>query len=230
LAPWKTIQEIEKTGDTKGMTPLPFFFMVGANVLWSLYGLLVPDTVVFIVNAGAIPILCRYFLVVFSNSKEKRVTEIVAYGFTYVILLCYAVTVLMLQMPIDVQVTGILGDVMVCLLYAAPLLNMYTAWKNKSLDPIPLRMGLAALINSSLWCVYGLGSGQMLVALPNFVGIICGSLQTVEWFMLRKMVTQLKGVPLSDSMGDMSQSQEMSPSNSLGSNLGNQELSGDDTV
>eukprot|EP00762_Andalucia_godoyi_P008453 ANDGO_05766.mRNA.1 Bidirectional sugar transporter SWEET1 len=189
-SPWKSICEIDRTQDTKGMSALPFAFMVASNVTYTLYSVIARDLIVFIVNATSVPLLAHYFLVIFANSLPEQRKKIMIFLIFLITTICYSFGIYGFtrsenQSKVDTDISGIVGSVMVVALYGAPILNIHTAFRRVSLDPIPLKMGLAALINSALWFLYGMISSQPFIAWPNSMGMIVGTAQCVSFFVLK---------------------------------------------
>eukprot|EP00929_Paragymnodinium_shiwhaense_P077801 TRINITY_DN40153_c0_g1_i1.p1 TRINITY_DN40153_c0_g1~~TRINITY_DN40153_c0_g1_i1.p1 ORF type:complete len:438 (+),score=62.90 TRINITY_DN40153_c0_g1_i1:99-1412(+) len=66
-----------------------------------------------------------------------------------------------------------------CLMFAGPALALRAAWRQRSAELIPLKLGLGSLLAAAPWVIYALFAGDAAVFTPNMVGVILGTTQVL---------------------------------------------------
>eukprot|EP01027_Heterolobosea_sp_BB2_P010640 GEZU01015584.1.p1 GENE.GEZU01015584.1~~GEZU01015584.1.p1 ORF type:complete len:311 (+),score=81.79 GEZU01015584.1:98-1030(+) len=185
LAPWSSVQKIERTRDIGKMSFFPFLCLWLNCFLWVVYGYMWRDVPLTCINFVGFIVTLRYVLIVYAYSPSKRPLEIAIGVYIFVIFLFFAVFSFELRIrDITPKALGLFASLAVILLYGAPIINIVQAIRFRSVESIPFLNGAASVINGSLWFVYGTITNQPPVAYPNSVGIVIGLFSSVTFFVL----------------------------------------------
>jgi solute carrier family 50 protein (sugar transporter) len=84
-----------------------------------------------------------------------------------------------------VHLIGFLGNFVVFLLFASPLLTFSKVISTKDSSSINRPFAFCQVLNCATWCAYGLAISDVYIALPNFVGLLLGIAQVVLILMYR---------------------------------------------
>lgn len=190
-APYPTIQRIQKNRSVGNLPLLPYSSMIASSFLWSVYGVLLKESKIWLTNSVGLVFGLYYFLNFIKHTQQKATSlpgtvrqhfqgcfAIVA-GSAAWVLICY-LTVRRKGMWME-YAAGFIGNtaVVFCMLmFASPLSALKAVLRTKSAKSIPLPFTLATILNCFLWSVAGLGEfHDFNVYFPNLLGLAFGLIQ-----------------------------------------------------
>lgn len=190
-APYPTLRQVQKDRSVGNLPLLPYSSMIANCFLWSVYGILVKESKIWLTNSVGLVFGLFYFLKFIEHTSPKSESlpgtvrqhlqgcfAIIA-GSAVWVLLCY-LTVWRKGMWMQ-YAAGLIGNtaVIFCMLmFASPLAAMRSVLRTRSARSIPLPFTLATILNCFLWSVAGLGEfHDFNVYFPNLLGLAFGLVQ-----------------------------------------------------
>ena len=83
------------------------------------------------------------------------------------------------------EVTGIIANIFNVLMYAAPGEKMYTVCKTGNYQLIPIWSTIGALACSTSWMLYGFYLGDIMIIIPNVLGMISAVVQVAVFLVFK---------------------------------------------
>ena len=80
---------------------------------------------------------------------------------------------------LGVKIIGFLGNIVVFLLFASPLLTSWKVISTENSSSINRPFAYCQVLNCATWFTYGLAISDIYIAVPNFVGLLFGLAQVV---------------------------------------------------
>jgi len=177
LSPLDAMRKIKQNKTTGAITAVPYTSMVISGVIWTTYGLLVSNPSLYLTNFSAI-FFGSYYVYTFnkyldpSASMKPHFAAIIA-GIAGVIG-----TVSILPVETSVNVLGIVGDILVVIMFGGPLAVIKTVIATKSTAALPFGFTAASFVNCFLWTLYGtLVIHDPYIWIPNGLGFLAASIQ-----------------------------------------------------
>jgi len=191
MAPYPTIQKVQKAKSVGSLPLLPYSSMIANCVLWVAYGLLTNTSKVWFTNSVGLVFGLFYFLKFIKYTPQKSTTlpgtvrqhlqgcSAIIVGILLWLLICYStVRRKNMWMPYAAGVIGNTAVVFCLLMFASPLAALKTVLRTRSASSIPLPFTLATILNCFLWSVAGLGEFKDFnIYFPNLLGLAFGLIQ-----------------------------------------------------
>lgn len=70
-------------------------------------------------------------------------------------------------------------------MYGGPTVAMYWSWKNRSVDMIPISLGMGSLLGCLPWLAYAIVAHDLAILLPNSVGMCVALAMVLEYRLIK---------------------------------------------
>ncbi len=180
LGPLSAVLECRKSKSLGALNPLIFPLLFGNSVGWVIYSSATLNPYVFAGNAGGVVLSLFYLLSAYSLTTcatTKSRLEIIS---LFLLALWCGVgfaAATMENKALGVNIIGFLGNAVVFLLFASPLLTFSKVISTKDSSSINRPFACCQVLNCVTWFAYGLAISDVYIALPNFVGLVLGLAQ-----------------------------------------------------
>lgn len=192
---YPVIKDIRSRGNVGEYSYFPYLVQVCNCSLWDLYSLadygggkmlwpLLANVVGLIISG-----LSYFMYFLYADPKTKCTICAVT---TPLLLLIYGCGIFILitgQKDLHDELTnaeGIFTLIANTAMYTGPLAGVAYAIKNKSVEFLPLSLGLTTLTCSAPWLVYGVAIANMAIIVPNACGVVFGPVQMVVYCCVSK--------------------------------------------
>ena len=183
LAPLPTIRKVARDKSVGDLPMLPYSSMTTNAFLWTVYGLLKNEFIVYFANGSGL-FFAIYYLFRFAKFAPKSAPTLPGsvrqHIRTTAAIMAAAVLAVISPMP-KTKAAKLVGTsaVAICMaMFASPLAALKTVIKKKSAESIPLPLSVATTVNCFLWTVVGLlGMKDLNITIPNSVGLLLGLIQ-----------------------------------------------------
>ncbi|XP_030477145.1 bidirectional sugar transporter SWEET9-like [Syzygium oleosum] len=189
LAPIPTFDTIYKQKSSDGYQSIPYVVALLSASLLLYYGVLKTNaTMIITINAIGIVIELAYLVLflIYASTKEKMYTaklmllfNVGGFGVTM------ALTILLLKGQHRVNAVGWICVAFSLAVFAAPLSSMRRVIKTKSVEFMPFTPSFLHALCAATWFLYGLFVNDMLIALPNILGLLFGIIQMLLYMMYK---------------------------------------------
>jgi solute carrier family 50 (sugar transporter) len=196
FGPLPAVLQCRKAKSMGDVNPLPFALLLGNGIGWVIYGAATKNIFVFAGNIGAVGTSLFYLLTAHtltSSEKIRTQLEVIAIFFITMWGIVGFVAATMEDQQQSISVIGILGNVVVFLLFASPLSTFSKVIKTKNSSSINRPFAICQILNCIVWVAYGTATMDFYVALPNVFGLILGFAQI--FLILRYSATSDAGMP-----------------------------------
>ncbi|BES96666.1 DNA recombination [Nesidiocoris tenuis] len=166
-----------KKGSSNDVSPLPFLCGSVGSFLWFLYGSLIGDTALRMVNVFGVLFFSSYVVahITFSSKKVTIARQIL------LIILVTGCIYTYIESIVDPEEAknklGVIACVVSITFFAAPLANLAHVIRVKSSESLPFPMIVMSLIVTFLWSVYGYILQDSFIAYPNILAFLLSSFQ-----------------------------------------------------
>ena len=152
-------------------------------VLWTPYGLLKDEFSVYFANGlgACITLIYATLFVVYFAEKKLLLSCL----YTLFLIACVVEIYFICFYLLDPDVTGIIANVFNVLMYAAPGEKIITICKNGNYELIPIWSTIGGTACSTSWMLYGFYKGDILLIIPNALGVIASIIQIVVYVIYR---------------------------------------------
>ncbi|KAL2612362.1 hypothetical protein R1flu_024054 [Riccia fluitans] len=186
LAPAKTFVKIIKAKSTMNFKSTPYVCALLSVLLWTLYGLLKPATLIVTINAAgtfleALFVSCFLF---YSDRKGRIRTSqslLLVLGI-FGIVVAASLTASRMR-DTRVMIAGVVSVIFSIIMYASPLRAMKMVIQTKSVTFMPFTLSAILLLNGLVWSLYAFLVKDIYVAIPNGVGAIFGIIQILLYLV-----------------------------------------------
>jgi solute carrier family 50 protein (sugar transporter) len=152
-------------------------------ILWSDYGLIGDKFQVYFANGiGACITLIFVSIYLIYLAKKNLLLSCVYITF---LILCVIELYFICYYVISDEVTGIIANIFNVLMYAAPGEKMYTVCKTGNYQLIPIWSTIGALACSTSWMLYGFYLGDIMIIIPNVLGMISAVVQVAVFLVFK---------------------------------------------
>ncbi|CAH0520346.1 unnamed protein product [Peronospora belbahrii] len=149
ISPWPTILTIRRARSTLQFPFAPFFFYFVQSIIYTLYGWTTSNLVV-----GGTSLLGVVLVIM---------------------LLAHQVAT---RSPEETQIiTGIPANILSVFTAASPLLQLKNILRRKDASCLPLGMSSMNVVAGTIWSIYGIMLGDLLVICPNLFALTMGVIQ-----------------------------------------------------
>ncbi|TYZ59977.1 hypothetical protein PybrP1_007581 [[Pythium] brassicae (nom. inval.)] len=199
-SPAPDLLRIHRTRRIGEVSVVPLISLFGSGYIWSIYGLFMDDIFpVVITNAIGVLAATIYTSIYFYHTTEKRYVGKLLAG---VGLALAAVTLYSLLAVGGVtnqthkeagKIVGFLAVAVNIILFASPFETVVHIVRTKNASSLPITLCFVAMINCTLWVLYGVIDNDMFVLTPNALGFIFSVVQD-EGMVFTKLKSPAAGV------------------------------------
>lgn len=165
-------RKVQKQGDTKDITMVPFIVTAANCALWLKYGLLRHDSTLIAVNSTGLLLELVYLAFYFAHTgittrrqvSKQILVSLVIFATIFIYASHYS-------LHPDVAV-GYVGSVTAMGVYASPLATVKEVLRHRSTEFMSFPLCAAGLVVSCEWFLYGTLIADNFITLPNFVGVM----------------------------------------------------------
>ncbi|GIX66363.1 MtN3/saliva family protein [Babesia caballi] len=181
LIPLHTIMTIRWNKSTGSLKTLNFVTVAFANFLWSVYGTLSYNRIIFLSSVPGFLLNCCYIAVFHRNCQDEHQMRIlrIFYKVSGVSCVILFIGYLGIEGEPYLKFIGLFGGSIQAFSYVAPLFSIREIMKNKSTSAMPTEISLANFIGSFFTLCYGFIIWDYIVIAPNFIGMVSGIIQIV---------------------------------------------------
>lgn len=186
LSPLRVVFAMKDARSTLTYAPYPFFMIFGAAFQWCIYGSLaffVTHNYGFLIlvysNCFGVVMGVYYSYTYFTQCSHKERLQQFKYNATAVFA-TYMLEMLAVLFCSHTRVLFFVGTMsasMSVLVTAAPMGDLSYILKTRDISSIPSDVVLCGLVCSSLWLCCALMLRDMWILVPNFLGLILGTVQ-----------------------------------------------------
>ncbi|KAG1666014.1 hypothetical protein FOA52_010924 [Chlamydomonas sp. UWO 241] len=192
MSPIGAVLHIRSTGDIQDINPLPYPMTAVNCLAWIVYGAIIADP--FIPPANIIGLAAGIFFTLSAlPACDRKMQDLFLWIFIVIALLfgglsmvtTFALTEQAEQktMPAksrrDEIKWGFLCVAILCIYYLIPLSSVLHIIRTRDASSIYLPLGVAAMVNGTMWTIYGLAIGNPIIAGPNAFGALVGLIQVL---------------------------------------------------
>jgi hypothetical protein len=94
------------------------------------------------------------------------------------------IVIFTLEYPLVLEAYSLFLLAVNLVMYSGPLAGIKRALEAKSVEFLPLSLGLSTIVCASPWLVFGLAIWNINFWVPNLFGVTCGTIQVCVWFYL----------------------------------------------
>lgn len=205
-APLKAVLQVRKSKALGAFNPLPLVAMWANCVAWLVYSFLITDPYVLASNEPGL-VLSTFMVITCYGFADEKMRDTMMGGLLFFsLLMSVAGAVVSFAHLTPPQMVNTWGTVTICILlifYAAPLSSIAEVLRNRSSAPLNEPLASMAIINGSLWAVYGWAVNDAFIWAPNFVGALLGVLQVALCKTFPSKMPQLKSDETASMMHEM---------------------------
>ena len=182
LGPLSAILACRKSKTLGELNPLIFPLLFGNSIGWVIYSSATRNPYIFAGNAGGVVLSLFYLLSAYSltpcPATKSRLEVITLFLLTVWCSVGFAAA-MMQDKQLGISILGVLGNIVVFLLFASPLSTFSKVVRTKDSSSINRPFAVCQVLNCLVWFGYGLAIDDVYVALPNFVGLVLGLIQVI---------------------------------------------------
>ncbi|KAG2491922.1 hypothetical protein HYH03_009657 [Edaphochlamys debaryana] len=179
LSPVPAVLRVRQTGKLGDLNPLPYPMTAINCAGWVAYGYAVSNPFIFPANVLGFLAGMVFSFTAFGASPRKTqdlITAMLTLFSGYVIMLglisCFA-----LDAEAGARMWGTSAVVILMLYYFVPLSTMVTIVRTRNAASIYPPLAVTAILNGTMWSIYGFEVGDINLWLPNLFGSVIGLLQ-----------------------------------------------------
>ncbi|KAL7288802.1 sugar transporter SWEET1 [Trichogramma pretiosum] len=170
----KKFAKNKSTGDASGLAFVTGFLSCS---LWMLYGFLIQDKSIVIVNCVGASLQFFYtFTFYIYTIKKKLIVEQMSIALAFIgIMLFY--WHIQEDISMVTRHVGLISCALTIMFFASPLTMLAHVIKVRSAESLPFPIILATFITSCQWFLYGCIIDDFFIQTPNFLGCILSGFQ-----------------------------------------------------
>jgi len=188
MSPIPTMRKIMAQGTPGDFPDTPYIVALTNCTLWIMYALLKGLAQPLYTNVLGAVLNVAWIIVfmMYHNGKNRMMLL----GKVLVLMaLCGAALTAALMIGGDTsqgqQVVGITADIFNAGMYGAPLAALSIVISTRSVECLPLPMGLGCILASACWGTYAKWIGDYNMGIPNDAGLILGAIQLIIYAKYR---------------------------------------------
>ena len=182
LGPLSAVLACRESKRLGELNPLMFPLLFGTCIGWVIYSTATLNPYLFAGNVGGVILSFFYLLSVYSLCNcEATKSRLEIISLFLLALWCFVgfSAAMMDNKALGVHIIGLLGNIVVFLLFASPLLTFWKVISTGDSSSINRPFAYCQVLNCSTWVAYGLAISDVYIAVPNFVGVVFGLAQVV---------------------------------------------------
>uniref|UniRef100_A0A0A9Y973 Sugar transporter SWEET1 n=1 Tax=Lygus hesperus TaxID=30085 RepID=A0A0A9Y973_LYGHE len=166
-----------KKGSSNDVSPLPFICGTVSSFLWFLYGTLIEDQAITLVNIFGVLFFSSY-VAAYITFSSKKVTVMRQVLVVAVLTCCIFVYIRTLDDLAEAKhKLGLVACGVSVSFFAAPLANLAHVIKAKSSESLPMPIIFMSMVVTLLWSAYGYILQDKFVAYPNMLAFLLSTFQ-----------------------------------------------------
>ncbi|XP_047321080.1 bidirectional sugar transporter N3-like [Impatiens glandulifera] len=193
LSPLFTFVEIYKKKSTMRFKVLPYVLALFSASVWLFYAILTTRAVLLLsINIFGCVIETIYITIFIYYArrqiKRKTIKLVLCLNvgvFTAILLS----TLFLVPSSFRGTVVGWICVSLFVLVFAAPLSIAFEVVKTRSVEFMPFTLSFSLTISAIVWFVYGILLTDLLVSLPNVIGLLLGIVQMILYGIYRNKKT-----------------------------------------
>lgn len=182
LGPLSAVLACRKSKTLGELNPLIFPLLFGNSIGWVIYSSATRNPYIFAGNAGGVVLSLFYLLSAYSlttcQATKSRLEVITLFLLSLWCTMGFSAA-MMQDKQLGISILGVLGNIVVFLLFASPLATFSKVIRSKDSSSINRPFAICQVLNCLVWFAYGMAIADMYVALPNFVGLLLGLVQVL---------------------------------------------------
>eukprot|EP00761_Pharyngomonas_kirbyi_P001562 gb/GECH01001566.1/.p1 GENE.gb/GECH01001566.1/~~gb/GECH01001566.1/.p1 ORF type:complete len:223 (+),score=34.84 gb/GECH01001566.1/:1-669(+) len=191
LAPLKSIKDIQNsTNPTESIkTNLSHLTLLVQSLnclLWTTYGVIIDNSLLFLVNGFGFLVSLYYHWVYLRLSDQKdKVIMYTAFTLLIYVAVCGWISFGVTTFDVAQRHLGVTCSICAICLFGSPLATIQKVIKEQNADSIPGIFVLMSTLCSLFWWMYGTSKHDVFVSFPNFLGFCLSIIQLVVKFIYR---------------------------------------------
>ncbi|XP_058797305.1 sugar transporter SWEET1-like isoform X2 [Phymastichus coffea] len=166
----------KSTGDASGLAFVTCFMSCS---LWLLYGILIQDKSVMIVNIFGSSLQFFYAFTFYTYTIHKKVIVKQMFSAILFINLMYLYWFVSEDVALVTKRIGLLSCTLTILFFASPLTLLAHVIRVKSTESLPFPVIMSSFVTSCQWFLYGYLINDLFIQTPNLLGCILSAFQLV---------------------------------------------------
>jgi uncharacterized protein with PQ loop repeat len=180
-SPLKTIIESDKKNELGSYNPLPSVAFFMTNVIWVIYGSMLKDVIVTIINC--LMLIINLFIVsrsykLCSASKRLEMDILILVYLTGI--LCFSLIFIYQEFSTTQIAFGNIAMLYNISIFFFPLMSMKQIIETKDSSSIFVPFAVVAIVNCTYWSFYGILMQNLPMTIPNAIG---ASLSLLQYFL-----------------------------------------------
>eukprot|EP00164_Ancoracysta_twista_P016888 GFYU01028541.1.p1 GENE.GFYU01028541.1~~GFYU01028541.1.p1 ORF type:complete len:214 (+),score=26.61 GFYU01028541.1:30-671(+) len=183
LSPLPNVNEIWRNGSAGNFSVFPFQCMFLNALLGFLYGDLVSNSTIMVVNGFGVGCGVYYLYVFHDVAKDKEPVE---RGFVVLLFIIMSfITYVFYAVPaMDAALhAGTITSCVCIIMFGSPLAKVFTVIQNRTTDGLSFNLSAVTVANTLLWILLGLMVRDPFIVVPNFLGLLLGLMQLALFWM-----------------------------------------------
>ncbi|KAI8904726.1 sugar efflux transporter for intercellular exchange-domain-containing protein [Gorgonomyces haynaldii] len=191
IVPLKGVLQVLKDQKIGQLNALPFCFLFLNASAWMLYALILKDWWIVAANIPTLPLALFYTLqcLLFESPTKQQQTIYLLIGLLSYLMISAAISLVGLSLEAGKLYLGINCVIILLLFYASPLSTIKQVIKSKDSASINPWLGIAQLLCSFSWTVYGILLEDYFIVGPNFTGVVFSIMQLFLYVTYRHKST-----------------------------------------
>jgi uncharacterized protein with PQ loop repeat len=180
FGPLPAMLHCRKAKSLGDVNPFLFPLLFGNGIGWVIYGSATRNPFVFLGNIGAVGLSLFYLLTAHTLTGCDSVRKQLEIMTLFLVTMWGTVGFIAAMLEDQVQgvaMIGILGNIIVFLMFASPLSTFPKVIKKKDSSSINRPFAICQVLNCMVWVLYGLATDDIYVTMPNVAGLILGFAQ-----------------------------------------------------
>ena len=149
-------------------------------ILWTDYGLLVDSLQLYLTCAIGGTTTFIWITIYFTFVGKKQFCLGL---FINILFLALMIGIMYFFYIINIEITGYCGLIINILMFASPGEKIITVIKTGKYELIPIFSSIGSFLCGGSWFIFGLYKEDWKLIIPNGLGMICGALQLVIYFI-----------------------------------------------
>jgi solute carrier family 50 (sugar transporter) len=182
FGPLPAVLQCRKAKSMGEVNPFLFPLLFGNGIGWVIYASATRNLFVFLGNIGAVGLSLFYLLTAHTLAgcdDVRKKLEIMTLFLVSMWGTAGFVAAMLEDKMQAIAMIGILGNIIVFLMFASPLSTFPKVIKKKNSSSINRPFAICQVLNCVVWVAYGTATNDLYVAMPNVAGLILGIVQMV---------------------------------------------------
>jgi uncharacterized protein with PQ loop repeat len=183
FAPWPLLSKASATNSVQAVQFFPLISLALSGWVWSLYGVLVSDIGIVVLNVLMLACAIRYVYVYLSLCRDWSSIMFQLQACAVLAGVYLAAAILLPSDMIDLLGAG--AALVSIVSYASPLAGLREILATRRTDLLPMPLIATGIACATSWLLHGLARGDTAVTVSNALGLSLSLVQAVLWCVLR---------------------------------------------